>query len=399
VTADATPTLAALRRARAHHDLARRWVQRLSVAVVGIVVVLAARADPGPGTHGTPLLVTLALGGMVAGAAGGLTGRWMPRRLPDASLTLLLVASSALLWLQPHSPGLYAVLVTVGGVARRAPRRLSGVAGVLALGYLAVAVAVGDDARVPSLLGHELALCAVFTVVLLSHRLRRSNEQAEHMLIELERSSAAHERAVALAERQRLAREMHDVLAHSLSGLMLNLEGARLLAEQEGGPRLTAALDRAHHLAGKGLEEARRTIGMLRDEELPGPDGLAVLAAEFERDSGIRCRLTTSGEHRDLDSKVRVALYRIAQEALTNVRKHARPRRVELRLGYDKDGVRLAIEDYGDGPPRPDATVRVPGGGYGLTGMRERAELIDGTLSAAPTPHGFRVELNVPEPA
>ena len=320
VTADATPTLAALRRARAHHDAARRWTQRLSLVVIAVVLVLASRGTPGPGTRGASLLVSVALCALATGVLGILLSRWVPR---SAALVLLLAGSSALLWLQPHGPGRYGVLVTVGALAGRAPRRLSGVATGLAFGCLAATVAVGEHGPV---LAREVGLFAVLTVVFMAYRLRAANEQAERMLVELERTRVVQEHAAALAERQRLAREMHDILAHSLSGLVLNLEGARLLAESRGDARLTATLDRAHHLAGKGLEEARRTIGMLRDEELPGPDRLASLAAEFERDSGVRCRLTTSGERRDLDSRIRVALYRIAQESLTNIRKHACPR-------------------------------------------------------------------------
>ena len=87
-------------------------------------------------------------------------------------------------------------------------------------------------------------------------------------------------------------------------------------------------------------------------------------------------------------------MYRVAQEALTNVRKHAGAERVELHLGYERDGVRLVVEDFaaaGAGPADPQSN-----GGYGLTGMRERAELLGGTLDAAPTAAGFRVELWVP---
>ena len=125
--------------------------------------------------------------------------------------------------------------------------------------------------------------------------------------MELEQSRAAEARAAGLAERQRLAREMHDVLAHSLSGLLLQLEGARMLAaENPADPRLPEAIDRAHHLGKTGLEEARRAIGMLRDEELPGPDRLAGLVEQFEEDRGIPCRLIVSGEPHDLGSEARV---------------------------------------------------------------------------------------------
>ncbi len=201
---------------------------------------------------------------------------------------------------------------------------------------------------------------------------------------------------MALAERQHLAREMHDVLAHSLAGLTLQLEGARLLAAAERPDirQIAAALERAHQLARAGLQDARRAIGTLRDDELPGPQRLAGLAREFERDGGVGCHLEVAGEQHELGPEARLALYRTAQEALTNIRKHAHARRVELRLDYEPLGTRLTVEDYAsDGdrpPPAPD------GGGYGLTGMRERAELLGGTLTAAPTGTGFRVELWVP---
>src|SRR4029079_11445360 len=107
------------------------------------------------------------------------------------------------------------------------------------------------------------------------------------------RSRTAQAQAAALSERQHLAREMHDVLAHSLSGLLRQCERARLRAARERkrvDPDLADAIERAHHLARAGLEESRRAIGMLRGDDLPGPERLDVLAAEFERDSDIPCR-------------------------------------------------------------------------------------------------------------
>jgi signal transduction histidine kinase len=159
-------------------------------------------------------------------------------------------------------------------------------------------------------------------------------------------------------------------------------------------PQLADAIERAHHLAKAGLEESRRAIGMLRGDDLPGPERLGALAAEFERDSAVPCRVGVEGDERELGSEARLTVYRVAQEALTNVRKHARAERVELLLRYEPDGVRLVVEDFaapGAAPPGPS-----DGGGYGLTGMRERAELLGGTLAAAPTGQGFRVELWVP---
>ncbi len=186
---------------------------------------------------------------------------------------------------------------------------------------------------------------------------------------------------------------MHDVLAHSLSGLLLQLEAARMLAAGDpADPRLPGVVDRAHQLGRTGLDEARRAIGMLRDDELPGPDRLPALAAQFEQDRAVPTRFTVSGAPRELASEARLALYRVAQESLTNITRHARPDRVELHLAYEPSATRLVVEDFAAVAAAPAPA----GDGYGLTGMRERAALLGGTFTTDVTPHGFRVELDVP---
>jgi signal transduction histidine kinase len=176
---------------------------------------------------------------------------------------------------------------------------------------------------------------------------------------------------------------------------MLQLEGARMLAAgNPGDPRLTEVIERAHHLGKSGLEEARRAIGMLRDDALPGPERLASLAAQFHEVSGIPCQFTVSGHAYELPSEAALAVYRVAQEALTNITKHACPERVEVHLGYEPCCTRLTVEDFALNWETPPAAG--DGSGYGLTGMRERAELLGGELTTAMTRGGFRVELRVP---
>jgi signal transduction histidine kinase len=323
--------------------------------------------------------------------------RWGALSLAHVTgLTGLAAASVVLAFLTNGLTGTFGLfMVMVAGVPLL-PLALSATLALAAAVVAGVSQAVNGTPTASAGLS-SLAFLGGYVIIVLSRRIRQSNDAAEAM----------HRRAAASSERQRLAREMHDVLAHSLSGLMLQLEGARMLAtENPADPRLPEIIERAHHLGKSGLEEARRAIGMLRGDDLPGPEQLATLASQFERDSGIACHLTVTGETRALDSDARLALYRVAQEALTNIRKHARTDRVDIKLAYADGRTSLTVEDFSaDGQasasPPPASASPAPasssaGGGYGLTGMRERAELLGGSLQAGPTSRGFRVELEVP---
>jgi signal transduction histidine kinase len=375
------------------------WLRPLGMAIFAVVVVVSAFAShPAPGLHGDGLGVLLALAAFALGLLGAREARLRGASLLVQApfLATLLAGSAALMRLQPDGPGFLGFFYLAAWLATlRLPSRLGLAAGGLVLvAALAVVRAAGAHRPLTGVVLGALALSGLYLVVVLAQRAREGQRRAERLLGELEATRAEQLHAVTLAERQHLARELHDVLAHSLSGLTLQLEAARLLAAT--GPadtaRLVAALERAHQLAKAGLEDARRAIGALRDEALPGPQLLAGLAQEFERDSGVRCHLEVTGQPYELGPEARLALYRTAQEALTNVRKHAAARRVELRLDYQPPGTRLTVEDHAADGHRPPPS----GDGYGLTGMRERAELLGGTLTAGPTATGFRVELWVP---
>ena len=390
------PTFASLESARQRQQATLRWLRPLSIVVVVLVLVAGSQAHPHPGTQGKGLAILVALVAFVVGWIGAGRARTAPPAVQPLCFGMVILSSAALVWLQPNGPGILGVFVAVGAAAMRGRGRIGAAGAVVA--FVAV---VGAGLATSHRSGLSIALSALgvtafYIMSLFARRLREGQEQAERLLVELEESRAAQAQAAALGERQRLAREMHDVLAHSLSGLVLQLEGARLLAAQrpEGlDPQLVETIERSHHLAKAGLEEARRAIGMLRGDELPGPERLDALAREFERDCAVPCRLEIRGVERDLGSDARLTVYRVAQEALTNVRKHAHAERVALRLAYEPAGTRLVIEDFartGAGPPA------AANGGYGLTGMRERAALLGGTLEAAATGCGFRVELWVP---
>jgi signal transduction histidine kinase len=397
VSADhaSAPILARLRQTRKQHELIVRWLSFLAPALLILYVLAAAHARPYPGPTGRGLVVSIAVAAFVLGVLVRNATIWRPGRvLSLASIALVLAGAGVLMWLQPNGPGAEGVLVGVLFAVRWLPGRAAVPALIVA--FLAVEIIAWADQQAFGSLAVLAAFGAFYGMLFLAYRLSQANKQAEVLVAELKESRAAEARAAGLAERQRLAREMHDVLAHSLSGLLLQLEGARMLvAEDPTDPRLPAAVERAHHLGRSGLEEARRAIGMLRDDELPGPERLPALAAQFEQDRAVPCRLVVSGAAHELGSEARLALYRVAQEALTNITKHAHPERVEMRLAYEPSATRLIVEDYSssDGNnPSPDGD----GSGYGLTGMRERAELIGGTLTTEATRNGFRVELDVP---
>ena len=401
-----TRTLAGLRQTGSQHDAFRRRFWLLLPALLAVFVLAAYQAHPGPGLDGRGLVVSIAAGGYILGVVGVVTllgalspsnmiGRRGGTRLAVAAAAVLFASSVALLCAQRQGPGASGALVGVLLLARLRPGRVALSVSVGA--FVVLEVIVGFSGQGLGGLTVLAALAGCYGLAVLAVRLREANDQAGALLAELEQSRAAEARAARLAERQRLAREMHDVLAHSLSGLLLQLEGARLLAaDNPADPRIPQAIDRAHRLGRTGLDEARRAIGMLRDDDLPGPDRLEELAAQFQDGRAIPCQLDVSGDAHPLGSEARLAVYRVAQEALTNIARHAQPDHVDVHLVYEPHGTRLTVEDFAHEARTGEVTGPDDGGGYGLTGMRERAELLGGTLTARKTCSGFRVELELP---
>ncbi|WP_326653071.1 MULTISPECIES: histidine kinase [unclassified Streptomyces] len=239
------------------------------------------------------------------------------------------------------------------------------------------------------------AVCAIAAVLLggCSLRLDAQARGAGFRLLAQERAAReAEATSAALAERARIAREIHDVLAHSLSAQLVHLEAARLQIEREPeGPFRAQILERvvaARSMAREGLEETRQALSALRGEMVPVEDYLRELAVADGAETGVR------GERRQLTAEASQAVRRVAQEALTNVRKHAPGARVRMLLTYAEAEVALEVRD--SGTTTKTGEVGATGAGYGLLGMRERAELLGGTLEAGPEGEGFVVRLRVP---
>ncbi|MFD7323379.1 sensor histidine kinase [Streptomyces sp. NPDC059875] len=247
------------------------------------------------------------------------------------------------------------------------------------------------DADETGVLGAGVTTAAVLLTGY-SLRLDAEARSAGFRLLAHERAAREAEAAsAALAERARIAREIHDVLAHSLSAQMVHLEAARL--QIEAGARREEILERvvaARSMAREGLAETRHALSALRGDMVPVEDYLRELARED------RTEVEVTGVRRPLPAEASQAVRRVAQEALTNVRKHAPGARTRLRLAYETGEVALEIRDSGAAGDAEGAGLSASGSGYGLLGMRERAELLGGTLDAGPEGKGFAVRLRVP---
>jgi signal transduction histidine kinase len=257
----------------------------------------------------------------------------------------------------------------------------------------AVAVLVGTAVGVVALLRDQpsgltitvLGLAAVLLVGMSRRESQRRDEQRELQLVAAARVQEEHAKAAALAERARIARDVHDVLAHSLSALAVQLQGARLMVLRDGAPPDTVAqIERAQRLATEGLTEARRAVAALRTEPVDVADGLRALVAETPD-----ATLEIDGAPSGLDATAQETLLRTAQEALTNARRHAAGAPVAVRLTQRDGATELEVRDRSGAPPPPS------NGGYGLVGMAERAALAGAELEAGPVEDGWRVRLRL----
>jgi signal transduction histidine kinase len=218
---------------------------------------------------------------------------------------------------------------------------------------------------------------------------------AAHM--RLQEYSAQVEELSVMRERYRIAREIHDTLGHALTLLAVQLETATQL-EARGDPRLQEELLQARQVAKACLTEVRHSVEALRPDETSGDslqEQLRKLVAEFETTCHeTRITLDLEEATHPLNPELWLTLYRCAQEALTNIRKHAHATKVLLRLSTSAEQVELTVLDNGQGcPPENEQSAS----GFGLRGMRERVALLDGRLSAGPQPgQGWRVDVVLP---
>jgi signal transduction histidine kinase len=267
------------------------------LAYMTLILVDTFVTKPRPSFEGRGIVILLATLAMVGATLIALTQPRARRHVRSlVAIALVTVCSGVLAGTQPN--GIWeAGPVFVGIIAAIQLERLSG-AFALAVSLAVVCVVASLEGIGGRGLSSAISAVPWFLVIRL---MRELGDQRD----ELRSSRAAEARAVAVAERGRLAREMHDVLAHSLSALALQLESTRLLArDRHSDADVVHAIDRAHHLAASGLQEARRAIATARGDELPGPERLGALADAFGQQSGLPVEIAVNGEPRELPPKL-----------------------------------------------------------------------------------------------
>jgi signal transduction histidine kinase len=379
----------------------RGTLRPLGWAVIAVVAAGTIAGHPSPGLHGEALGVTLALCAFTATLAVAVRDPFTAcgYGVQTAVISVMGAAGVALAALQSRGATELAAGAAVWMAVARLPPALGVALGGMTTVALGVATALSGSSQAAVLAGTLLCVLLGLMAYFMKQA-RESQDRTEVLLAQLEDAREEQTRAAAIAERGRIASELHDVLAHSLSGAAIQLQGARMLAErEEAGPGVRAAIDRASELVKDGLANARQAVGALRGDDLPTVSELGSLVESFRDDMHVDVTLRIEGRARTLPADASLALYRGAQEALTNVARYAPGSRTTVVLRYGSDRTTLTVEDV----PPPAASGALTGrgladvgGGRGLAGMRERVQQAGGSAYAGPTDAGWRVELDVP---
>lgn len=350
--------------------------------------------------------IALQVGGyaVMAAALGAwavLDARQPARTRPGSGIVLALgvvsVVSGAIC--MSHNAGLLVLSACIAALVAGSDATLGVAVAIACCGILGVmAGGVIFGANPAELIGYPIT---ILSALLMGRHRRTYRVQAEQTAVLLERTrelQVQQRRADVADERARIAREIHDVLAHSLGGLGIQIQAARaVLTDSADIDRALEVLTTAQRMTSDGLAETRLAVHALRSDTLALDHELQKLATIHSSRYTTEVGLTIDGQPRELSPAATMALMRVAQEALVNAAKHASRQPIELILGYGADHVRLTVTN----PVPPcvtvaDAQLHTLDGGYGLTGMRERLQLIGGTLDAEQRGERWTVAAQLP---
>lgn len=366
-------------------------VERLVGTIMMVAAPLTARS--GMLTDITWTLLSLSLAGWAAFV-------FLERRAPTSALVVLgasaLAAAPAV---GSTADGTAMIMSCVGLVAFSMHTRPSPLVIITMTGATVMAATLScvfSERSASDAFGNAAVMLVVVVLGLSRRQYRVQAEHAHRLLEQTQRAQAEHARAAALDERTRIARELHDVLAHSLGALGVQLELAdALLSEKHDLDGGLEQVRRARRLAVEGLSEARHAVAALREDIPPLAEALAQLVEAHRGNHSAVVHAEVGGTPRSLPPAVTVCLVRTAREALTNAAKHAPHAAITVRLDYHVDTVNLVVRN--ESVPEPaegDRSARPAG--YGLTGMRERLALVGGQLTTAEKWGGWQVVAEVP---
>lgn len=299
-----------------------------------------------------------------------------------APYLLFMLIAQAVVAFTPRYATLYAVGLTGGWLAI-----------LLLSGFSPAAVAANA-------LALSTGLIFVVTFAHVLKLFKAQTERAEALLAQLSAANAELEAArrrekelAVVEERVRIARDIHDGLGHHLTALSVQLQAAARLIERDP-PRAAAAIATSREVVTAALDEVRQSVAAMRRTPLDGrslPEALSLLVGDFGKRAGLAATLEVVGQPAALAPAAAQTLYRAAQEGLTNAQRHAAARAVRVTLAYAAGGASLAVADDGAGP------AGAPGGGFGLAGLRERAEQLGGRFQTGPLPAGgFQLLIELP---
>ncbi|WP_155374777.1 sensor histidine kinase [Catellatospora vulcania] len=359
--------------------------------IIGTVMMVAAPLTARP----TPTAVVWAT--MASAVAGWLVFLAVERRRPAVALPALAISAviaAQIVAVTDDGTGVIMVCVALTGLATHPRPGLGAIMAVTGLALGSAALGLPAHGIPPAELAADAFVILIVVVLALVRRdYRVKAEHAQSLLEREEHARREHARAAALDERARIARELHDILAHALGSLAIQLEVADvLLSERRDVDAALPRVRRARRLAVEGLTEARHAVAALRDDVPPLPEALGRLVTEHAAGGANPVRVTVEGTPRPIAADAAVSLIRTAREALTNAARHAPGTAVTMAVAYLADRVRLSVRNAADGHPADAGGPR----GYGLTGMAERVALAGGTFAAGADADGWQVTAEVP---
>jgi signal transduction histidine kinase len=375
----------------------------VDVAVVTFVIVIVefAMTRRTPRVSGSGWAVAGWSAYLVA-AAATLTRH----RLPRLALAIVFPIALATLCLRAGGPTVFLVVLTLYSVVTTSSRQVASIVTAVVVGSILAATLIGGGEQVAqaAIAGVALILLGWLAGENVKAGRRYDSQHAERAAQHAAAVAAERAEQVSLAlaeERAQIARDLHDIVAHAMSVIAVRSGVARMVIDSDPA-EARAALAIIETTTRRSLHEMRLLVGVLRNPDdrraelspAPGLDDLEQLVADTAV-AGVSAELVIAGTVRPLSPAADVSAYRILQEALTNVVRHAGPTQARVQITYRPGGVSLEVTDDGPGGSAPRPAGR-PGTGHGLIGMRERATLFGGSLEAGPHGDGFRVLATLP---